>query len=126
MKNKLTQYRVIRDYESPYPAPILFQRSERVVTGSEFTDDPDWKNWLWCTGSRGQQAWVPRQFLEIQGTSAIFRRDYNALELSMYTGEVILVGEQINGFGMAEKVGGEKGWVPMRNLLQFSADEQPG
>ncbi len=103
-------------YDSPYPDPIVFQKGDGVEIGNEFTDDPDWKNWVWCKGKNGKQAWVPVQYLILQGERGIFRRDYNALELSVSEGERLWVYEEINGFGMAEKADGKKGWVPLRNL----------
>jgi hypothetical protein len=33
-------------------------------------------------------------------------------------GEELLVYEEINGFGMAEKSDGKKGWVPLRNMVE--------
>jgi hypothetical protein len=44
------KYRVIEEYKSPYPNPIVFQEGEQVEIEKEFTDDPDWKNWVWCKG----------------------------------------------------------------------------
>ena len=57
-----------------------------------------------------------KQYLEIKVDRGRFLRDYNALELSVYSGESIDVYETINGFGMAEKQNGERGWVPLKNL----------
>jgi hypothetical protein len=38
------------------------------------------------------------------------------MELSVVIGETLKVHEIVNGFGMAEKSNGTRGWVPMRNL----------
>ena len=110
------RYRVILNYQSPYPDPIIFHKGEEVFVGKEFTDDPDWKDWVWCEGKQGNQAWVPKQFLEIRANRGIFITDYNALELSVVVGETLDVHEIVNGFGMAEKSDGSHGWVPMKNL----------
>ena len=110
------KYRVIEAYQSPYPEPILFQAGERVEIGEQFSADPDWENWVWCKGQNGQQAWVPLQYLIIDAGQGVFKHSYNALELSVNPGEVLSVYEEINGFGMAEKADGSKGWVPLRNI----------
>jgi hypothetical protein len=115
MNNKPKKYLVIKDYKSPYPEPILFHKGEAVEVGKEFTDDPDWENWVWCEGEK-TKGWVPKQFLEINEGSGVFNRDYNALELSVSVGEELLVSEVINGFGMAVKADKQKGWVPIKNL----------
>jgi hypothetical protein len=109
-------FRVIEAYQSPYPDSIPFQKGERVAVGREFTDDPDWRGWIWCEGAHGKQAWVPEAFLEIQAGEGVFLSDYDALELSIFPGEVLKVTEIVNGFGMAQKGDGSRGWVPMRHL----------
>ena len=118
---KKQRYRVIKDYQSPYPDPILFRKGEQVTVGREFKDDPDWQNWRWCEGKKNNAAWVPIQYLTIEGKSGILKRDYNARELTIHKGETVTVNEVINGFGMAEKVDGNKGWIPMRNLEILNA-----
>lgn len=116
MNKKAKRFRVISDYESPYSEPIIFHKGEIVIIGKEFKDDPDWKDWIWCEGKNNNEAWVPKQYLEIEADRGRFLRDYNALELSISSGESIDVYETINGFGMAEKQNGERGWVPLKNL----------
>ena len=118
---KPQKYRVIQDYQSPYPDPIVFRRGEKVTVGREFKDDPDWLNWRKCEGKDKNAAWVPVQYLTIEGKSGILKQDYNARELTIHKGETVTVNEVINGFGMAEKVDGNKGWIPMRNLEILNA-----
>ena len=107
-------YRVIKNYESPYLGHLIFRAGEVVEVGEEFTDDPDWKDWVWCESPDGVKAWTPKQFLNIEGESGTFVRDYDARELSISVGEQISIIEIVNGFGMAEKSDGAKGWVPLK------------
>ena len=116
MVKRQKRYQVIQDYQSPYPNPILFHKGEEVEVGSEFTDNPDWKDWVWCEGQIDNQAWVPKQYLDIKANQGTFITEYNALELSVAVGEALRVYETVNGFGMAEKQNGERGWVPLKNL----------
>jgi hypothetical protein len=113
---KPEKYRVIKEYKSPYPHPIVFQKGEKVKVGQEFKEDPDWKNWIWCKGDNNRKAWVPKQYIKIDGTNGIFNKDYNAMELSIQIGEELVIYEIVNGFGMSEKANGIRGWVPMKNL----------
>jgi hypothetical protein len=112
----LIKYRVIKPYVSPYPNSIRFQKGEKVIIGKEFDVDPDWKDWLWCTGESGQQAWTPRQFLEINGLSGILLQDYDAREISLKLGEIIAGKKILNGFAWAENAAGETGWAPLNHL----------
>jgi hypothetical protein len=116
MNMKPEHYKVVRDYKSPHPDRIFFRNGEGVKVGQEFKEDPDWRKWIWCEGNNCKKAWVPRQYINIAGTSGIFNRDYNAMELSVQVGEELVVYEIANGFGMSEKADGTRGWVPMRNL----------
>ncbi len=109
-------FRVFCAYRSPYPEPILFCKGEEVEVGQEFIDDPEWKDWVWCAGEHGIQAWVPKQYIEIRADKGVFIKDYNALELSVVVGETLRIHEIVNGFGMGEKKDGKRGWVPMKYL----------
>ena len=110
------RYRVIENYRSPYPDPIIFHKGEDVQVGKEFSDDPDWKDWVWCEGKHGNKAWVPKQYLKTEAGLGVLLTEYNARELSVAVDEVIQVYEIVNGFGMSEKQNGERSWVPLRNL----------
>ncbi len=113
----MTTYRVIEAYPSPYPESLFFRRGATVDVGRAFTGDPDWEHWRWCTGPDGVQAWVPENYLEVRGATGVLTRDYDARELSVAVGETVVISEIVNGFGMAEKADGQRGWVPMRNLV---------
>ena len=115
MTLKPERYKVMREYKSPYPDPIIFRKGEEVTVGQEFKEDPEWKNWVWCEG-KSKKAWVPRQYIIIDGANGVFEKDYNAMELSVKVGEELVVYEVVNGFGLSEKPDGTKGWMPMRNL----------
>jgi hypothetical protein len=114
MANEPKPYRVTQEYNTPYPDSIFFHEGEIVEVGEEYADDPQWENWVWCKGQNNNQAWTPKQFLKLENGKGIFIRDYDARELSVKVGEELLVGEVINGFGMAQRENGERGWVPMR------------
>lgn len=112
----MPKFRVIKSYESPYPNSIRFRKGEAVTIGPEYTDDIAWKDWFWCTGENGQQAWVPLQFLVISGKNGIVSRDYNARELNLKVGEILTVRQVLNGFVFAENAVGVLGWAPLKHL----------
>jgi len=112
-------YRVITEYISPYPDSILFHEGESVHMGKESVDDPEWKNWIRCKGDGGKEAWCPGEYVDILGDTGIFIRDYDAKELTVHKGEILSVGEQVNGFGIAVKDNRESGWVPMKFLEEL-------
>ena len=116
MNNNAHTYMVMKEYNSPYPNSIIFNKGDNVNIGNEFTDDPDWKDWIWCEKNNEIKAWIPKQYVDKKKSKGILKRDYNAMELSVSIGEELKVTEIINGFGMSEKKDGTKGWVPLKNL----------
>lgn len=118
MDRPVRYFRVVEPYNSPYPTPIIFHAGEKVIIRREFKEDPEWKDWVWCEGQRGNQAWAPKQYLDMDRDRGVFLTEYNALELSVEVGEMLRVHEIVNGFAMAEKLDGRLGWVPLRNLSQ--------
>jgi len=112
----LPRYRVIKPYDSPYPNSLCFNKGESVTIGKEFSDDPDWSGWVWCAGSQDQQAWMPKQFLEISTSSGICLKDYDARELNLEIGELLEISEIVNGFGWAKNIRGKWGWAPLNHL----------
>jgi hypothetical protein len=112
------RYHVIQAYSSPYPDSIQFHKGEVVQVIKEYTDDPDWVDWLWCEGKHGNAAWIPKQYLQIQPGYAILNRDYDAKELSVEVGDVLNITEIINGFCIAINEAGARGWVPLKHLMR--------
>jgi len=117
------RFRAVKEYRSPYPNPIRFAEGEEVTVGSVFDDEPAWPDWIWVENRNGKSAWAPRQYLTVSGSAGWFIRCYDARELSVQTGEVVVIDEVVNGFGAAVNANGEKGWVPL-NYLEPAADEQ--
>jgi hypothetical protein len=115
-------YIVLKEYESPYPDPIHFQEGEIIEVGETYEDDPDWVDWVWCCGEHHNDAWVPKQFIYFQNGQWVMKRNYNAMELILEIGESVNVLEIVNGFGMAEKSDGSRGWVPMNHLQKIGGD----
>jgi hypothetical protein len=116
-------YRCTKDYHSPYPDSILFFKGERVRIGEEYDGDPDWKDWVRCQTANGNEAWIPKSYLKIDGNEGSLLQDYDARELSVTIGEILEVTEIVNGFGLAEKKDGQHGWVPMNHLETYPENE---
>ena len=53
--------------------------------------ETEWLGWIWCTDSSRKSAWVPRDWVEIEGDSRAMKRDYDAVELSADKGEMLTV-----------------------------------
>src|SRR5262245_7132668 len=109
-------YEVTASYTRQYDDPIVATKGERVAAGKRETWSTDPDSWVWCTGAAGKSGWVPEAFLEIEGDTAIFQRDYSALELSVTVGERLTGFEQAAGWVWSENAAGARGWVPLDNV----------
>ena len=114
----MKKYTAGSTYKSPYPNPILFKKGDEVKIIKEFTEDPDWEDWLWCEGANNNAAWTPKQFIDRSGETGIINCDYNAMELSVEPGEIVIISKIVNGFGIGEKEDGTKSWITMKILYQ--------
>jgi SH3-like domain-containing protein len=113
---KPVKRKVIADYKSPYPESIRFKKGEPVRIVEKFDKDSDWDNWYWSEGKHGKKAWVPIQYIDIDGDKATINTPYDAKELTIHKGEILKTFEEINGFTMAINSKGMKGWAPLKNL----------
>jgi|GEM_PF-2600947 len=75
-------YKVIKDHIPAFREPIILKKGDKVTVGREFTEDPDWPNWIECKNKEGMKGWVPKQYLKIDGKTGIALRSYSANELS--------------------------------------------
>ena len=108
--------RVQTAWEVVYADPIRFSKGEQVT----ITEKRDlWEGihlWVWCIDAEGREGWVPAPVIEIEGDSAVAKRDYNALELPVEAGEMLEVLETLNGWCWCRTQTGKEGWVPTQNL----------
>ncbi|MGB3905715.1 MAG: SH3 domain-containing protein [Anaerolineae bacterium] len=106
-------YRVIKAHRCPDPDPLIVRKGDRLRFERRETE---WAGWIWCTDSSGKRAWVPENWVEIEGDSCVMKRDYNAIELSVEVGEALTVEFEESGRAWVTKDSGESGWVPSEHL----------
>ena len=90
--------------------------------------DTTWPEYVWCTAADGREGWVPEAFLDVMvdredtaaedGSVTVrrTRRDYDARELDVASGDVVLAGEEAGGWFWCEAADGRSGWVPAECL----------
>jgi len=111
--------RVIAAYQAPYADPIRATAGEAVtVDGDKKTDIP---GWVWCTDRLGRGGWVPERYLERHGTIGRLRCDYDAIELTIQAGEMLIVHKEESGFFWATDRTGRQGWVPVTHVEAVEA-----
>ncbi len=105
--------RVIADYLSPYPHPLVAEAGTVFSLGRS---DEEWPGWIWCTHASGAGAWVPAAWLQIEGETGTLRADYTSAELSVKAGEELALYDLESGWYWAANSAGQRGWVPERNV----------
>lgn len=88
MRNITNSYaRVIADYQTPYSDPISARNGDKVtIEDSKKTVCP---GWVWCINQSGKSGWVPVTYLDRQGDCGYLLCDYDAIELTILTGEIL-------------------------------------
>ncbi len=116
-KNTMTarqqKQRVIADYESAYPDPLVIHAGEELAVDDRPTE---WDGWLWCTAHSGKEGWVPEAYVERNGDTCLALRHYDATELTVHTGEELVAGEEAGGWLWCTNRLGQSGWVPADHL----------
>ena len=115
-----TAYRVIREYVSEFPNPLIQKKGDMLHVEEKETQ---WDGWLWCTLPDRKSGWVPESYLERVGDQGTMLQDYNATELTVQSGEILQVFSEAAGWYLCSKENGEKGWVPAENLEKINDSE---
>lgn len=106
--------RVVKKYITPYPDPLIFNKDEIVVIDSNKTSE--WDGWIWCTTEQKKSGWIPESYLRIENNEAVLLRDYDATELSVEIGTVLIILDTEAGWYWCKTDRGQSGWVPTENM----------
>jgi len=107
-----------KEHRASHAGPIAVRAGDPVTVGRR---DTTWPDYVWCAGPDGREGWVPEAFLEAAGGATAAdatadvrraRRDYDARELDVAAGDVVLAGEEAGGWLWCEVADGRRGWVP--------------
>ena len=101
--------RVVADYQSAVEHPLVLRAGEMVRVNER---QERWPGWVWCTDQNGNNGWVPERYLLRQETGAVLCKDYNGKELTVETGDELLVCQVLTSWSWCINEKGEPGWVP--------------
>ena len=116
--------RVAKDYQASLAGPIAVEAGE-AFTVSERTDV--WENnsawiWVWCTDQRDKSGWVPKNIIQMDtdGQTGTTHAAYNARELTVTTGQELLIKQEESGWFWCCDQQGKCGWVPISHMIAES------
>jgi len=101
---------VRRPYKRPYENPMAVLSGEQVFP--DFGKSTDIEGWVWCTARDGRSGWTPRGWITQADGKWRICRDYNSIELTIVSGEVLEAIFEESGFYWAERENGDAGWIP--------------
>jgi uncharacterized protein YgiM (DUF1202 family) len=104
--------RIKIEHKIEYPDPIRVAAGEQVNVGRE---DAEFPGWRWCKALDGREGWVPAELLSNEGAEATVLQDYSARELTVETGEEVVVEESRHDWLLVRNGRGERGWIPAAN-----------
>jgi hypothetical protein len=109
---------VIQGHSPPdYPA-VSWKRGQKLKVGRR---DTEWTEFLWCQDDFGQSGWAPEPFLEMDGMTAVLKRDYETTELTVSPGDFVDVVESVAEWHWCRNSAGDLGWIPARCLVYSDA-----
>jgi SH3-like domain-containing protein len=103
--------KVLRAYEIAYPNALCVRKGESLRILREETN-PAWAGWLWCRSDDGQEGWVSKDYLVIDGERGVLKLDYDAREVAVAPLEIVEVLREERGWCWVRKQDGAEGWVP--------------
>lgn len=106
---------VTSSYRKPYENPISVRANDQVIP--DFSKESDIEGWVWCIAQDGRSGWTPRAWLVQTHGQWRVTRDFNAVELTVEVGEVLVVSDEESGFYWETKQNGQSGWVPCANVI---------
>lgn len=113
--------RVAKDYQAEFADPIAVEAGE-VFTVSERTtaweNNPSWI-WVWCTDQREKSGWVPKKIIQMDTNSQMGTTyaAYNARELTVTTGQELIIKQEESGWFWCCNQQGKCGWVPISHMM---------
>ncbi len=105
--------KVKANYMSSSLDPLFVMKGESLVVAYE---SEEWPGWIWCINEEGKSGWAPISYLEIKGESAVAKQEYDAMELTVRTGDELTILHEESGWCWCAFGEDEKGWVPTENL----------
>lgn len=113
-------YIVRKEHISNYPDPISLATGDLVRVIEKYVGSEGWDNWASCESLKtGKIGWVPEQILRKESDLTSVTSDYNANELNVKPGEIVLGIEKLNGWiWCRHQSTHEMGWLPL-NILEI-------
>lgn len=109
--------KVTRQHLQPQREDLILSIGETVEVGEEDSENPNWKNWIWCISKEsGLSGWVPKQYLDIDGISGKAIKAYSSSELPVLPGDKLTTHYYLNGWAWCTDSSGTQGWVPEENF----------
>jgi hypothetical protein len=105
--------RVVKDYEASDPNPLVMKAREELWVGGR---DTTWPAFVRCRNGEGNEGWVPERYLERNGEIGVARVDYSAVELTVSSGEILFLEQEVGGWFWARMEAGERGWIPAAHV----------
>jgi uncharacterized protein YgiM (DUF1202 family) len=107
--------KVCNDYNAAYPDPLKVTEGEIMII---IRDDAEWPGWIWCRNSNGKEGWVPKNYARIEKNQAVMICDYNAAELTVSSGEKLLILKKESNWFWCRNDSGVEGWVPETHMVE--------
>lgn len=104
---------VASGYISSCAEPIMMKAGDSLKVEDRQTD---WIGWVWCVHPSGKSSWVPENFIQREGDTALATQEYDATELTAAEGQKLEIVDEEAGWYWCKSEAGDSGWVPAENV----------
>lgn len=105
--------RISKDYEASDPDPLVISAGEKLHVG---VNDTTWPAFVRCKNADGNEGWVPESFIDRDGDVGIARVSYSAVELTVTSGDSVLIEKEVGGWYWATNEANQSGWIPADHI----------
>ena len=109
-------------YRTPFPNPLIASQGTALHLKRHADEQP---GWAYAVSPDEKEGFVPRSWLRTEGNKAILKRDYDATELNLEVGDQLEVTLVLDGWYLARRPDGEKGWIPERAVRVLQQGSNP-
>lgn len=112
----MKRYKVVKDRQALNGDVIRVNKGDRVQC-LEISKQEEWAGWILCRKEM-VEGWIPKQIIDIEGSVGTIKEHYDAREMDIFKGEIIVAYREMNGWIWGAKEGKihVEAWAPLNYM----------
>jgi|LGOV01.1.fsa_nt_gb hypothetical protein len=116
----MKKYKVVKGRVSEFENPIKVSEGENVLIKETSNPDGEWAGWVYCE-TKNNAGWIPDSIINAKADLGFINEDYNAFELDLVEGEILIRADAKNGWIWCYKDDEPEtfGWAPLNHIVKL-------